>query len=53
LAAAIERFSGRDLRELGQTAAGTAAREYAWPRVFERLFCIYREVCAEYKAPGR
>jgi alpha-1,6-mannosyltransferase len=49
LAGAIEQFSGRDLKELGQAAASIAAREYAWPRVFERLFCIYREVCAEYK----
>jgi len=37
------------LMELGRSAAERAAREYAWPRVFERLFSIYREVCAEYK----
>lgn len=49
LAAAIEQFTRRDLKELGLAAASIAAREYAWPRVFERLFCIYREVCAEYK----
>lgn len=48
LAAAIEQFSARDLKALGQSAASLAA-QYAWPRVFERLFCIYREVCAEYK----
>jgi alpha-1,6-mannosyltransferase len=53
LADAIEDISGRDLKELGQSAARTAAREYAWPRVFERLFCIYREVCTEYKAASR
>ena len=53
LADAIEQFSARDLAALGHTAAGRAAVEYAWPRVFDRLFCIYREVCAEYKAPSR
>ena len=47
LADAIEQFSRRDLRALGDIAAQGAA-EYAWPRVFERLFCIYREVCANY-----
>jgi len=47
LADAIEQFSRRDLRALGDIAAKGAA-EYAWPRVFERLFCIYREVCAHY-----
>jgi alpha-1,6-mannosyltransferase len=47
LADAIEQFSRRDLRLLGDVAAKGAA-EYAWPRVFERLFCIYREVCANY-----
>jgi alpha-1,6-mannosyltransferase len=49
LAGAIEQSSGRDLEELGRAAAERAAREYAWPRIFERLFCIYREVCAQYK----
>jgi len=53
LAGAIEQSCARDLVELGRSAADRAAVEYAWPRVFERLFCIYREVCAEYKAPSR
>ena len=48
LAAAIEQFSRRDVRTLGNLAAGKAAENYAWPAVFERLFCIYREVCANY-----
>jgi alpha-1,6-mannosyltransferase len=47
LAAAIEQFSRRDLRAMGDLAAKGAA-EYSWPRVFERLFCIYREVCSNY-----
>jgi hypothetical protein len=33
---------------LGRSAAEKAAAEYAWPRVFERLFCIYREARASY-----
>jgi alpha-1,6-mannosyltransferase len=53
LAEAIELFSRRDLKALGKSAAQIAAAEYAWPRVFERLFCIYREVRANYKSVSR
>jgi alpha-1,6-mannosyltransferase len=53
LADAIERFSTRDLKALGRAAAQRAAAEYAWPTVFDRLFCIYREVCAHYRRSGR
>jgi alpha-1,6-mannosyltransferase len=49
LANAIEEFSGKDLKNLGATAAGVAAERYAWPRVFDGLLCIYREVCAQYR----
>jgi alpha-1,6-mannosyltransferase len=49
LARAIELFSRKDLSSLGQEAAAKTAQLHAWPRVFERLFCIYREVCANYK----
>jgi alpha-1,6-mannosyltransferase len=49
LAGAIEAFAVRDLSGLGQQASEQAARLHAWPKVFERLFCIYREVCANYK----
>jgi alpha-1,6-mannosyltransferase len=49
LAAAIEQMSAKDLPGLGKEAAERAAQLHAWPRVFERLFCIYREVCANYK----
>jgi alpha-1,6-mannosyltransferase len=49
LAEAIEQISGRELWRLGKKAAERAAQSHAWPRVFERLFCIYREVCANYK----
>lgn len=51
LARAMEEFSGKDLPALGALAAGVAAEQYAWPRIFERLFCIYREVCAHYRQP--
>lgn len=53
LAEAIEQFTAGDLKAMGAGAAQAAAERYAWPRVFERLFCIYREVCAEYKALSR
>jgi len=49
LAEAIEQVSGKELPRLGSEAAERAAQLHAWPRVFERLFCIYREVCANYK----
>ena len=53
LADAIEQFTTGDLKAMGAAAAQAAAGRYAWPRVFERLFCIYREVCAEYKGLSR
>jgi alpha-1,6-mannosyltransferase len=49
LADAIEDFSVKKLLALGKTAAGTTERLYSWPRVFEELFCIYREVRANYR----
>jgi alpha-1,6-mannosyltransferase len=48
LSDAIARFAAKDLSMLGKQAADQAARLHAWPKVFERLFCIYREVCANY-----
>jgi len=50
LADAVERFSARPLSILGKEAAARVAQSHAWPRVFERLFCIYREVCANYNS---
>jgi alpha-1,6-mannosyltransferase len=49
LADAIEEMAAKPLDALGETASSAAAKSHAWPRVFERLFCIYREVCANYK----
>lgn len=49
LADAIEAFCGKDLKILGAAAASAAAERYSWPRVFEGLLCIYREVCAHYR----
>jgi alpha-1,6-mannosyltransferase len=49
LANAIERSCRQDLKNLGATAARIAAEQYSWPRVFERLLCNYREVCAHYR----
>jgi alpha-1,6-mannosyltransferase len=49
LAEAIEEFCGKNLKDLGATAARVAAERYSWARVFEGLLCIYREVCAHYR----
>jgi alpha-1,6-mannosyltransferase len=48
LADAIEGLSAEKLQTLGSAAARYAGADYAWPRVFEQLFCIYREVCSDY-----
>jgi alpha-1,6-mannosyltransferase len=44
LADAIERMSGADWHSLGTIASSAVMQSFAWPRVFERLFAIYREV---------
>lgn len=49
LAEAIEATSARDLRALGAAASRAARERYGWPRVFAELFCIYRDVCADYQ----
>ena len=49
LADAIEQSSEKKLSILGEGAARLAEERYAWPRVFERFFCIYREICANYR----
>ena len=49
LADAIEESSTQSLSILGKTAARMAEETHSWPRVFEQLFCIYREVCANYR----
>ncbi len=50
LARAIEESRSQDLRALGLAASERARAHYAWPQVFDRLFCIYREVQAHYRA---
>ena len=50
LAEAIGRSIDRKDEGLGQAAAREAAERHAWPRVFGRLFCIYRELCANYRS---
>jgi alpha-1,6-mannosyltransferase len=49
LANAIEAASTKKLSILGEQAARIAENLYSWPRVFAELFCIYREVCANYR----
>lgn len=49
LANAIEECSGRKLPVLGRSAARVARSLYSWPRVFDELFCIYRELRSNYR----
>jgi glycosyltransferase involved in cell wall biosynthesis len=49
LATAIEEYSSKKLSALGRNAARAARSLYSWPRVFEELFCIYRELRANYR----
>jgi alpha-1,6-mannosyltransferase len=49
LAEAILQSSAKPLASLGGAAAGVAEDRYSWNRVFEQLFCIYHEVCANYR----
>ena len=51
LAKAIEEFSRKDLRATGSIAAQAVAEHYSWPKVFDGVFCIYREVCTNYRKP--
>jgi alpha-1,6-mannosyltransferase len=49
LADAIERFSSSAASISRSALSDLAASSYSWPRVFDQLFCIYREVCANYR----
>ena len=48
LARTIETACARNLPRLGARASRLVEERLSWPRVFERLFCIYREVRASY-----
>lgn len=50
LADAIEKSSTKKLSALGGDASRVAEQLHGWPRVFDQLFCIYREVCANYRS---
>jgi alpha-1,6-mannosyltransferase len=49
LATAIEDVYAKKLSIMGEHAAEAAENLYSWPNVFNELFCIYREVCANYR----
>jgi len=49
LANAIEECSDRKLSVLGRHAARVARSLYRWPRIFDELFCIYRELRSKYR----
>lgn len=46
LAAAVRALAGGPRDEVGALVAEAAAA-YAWPKVFEELFAVYRQVCDE------
>ncbi len=46
---AIEECSDRKLSVMGRNAARVARSLYSWPRVFDELFCIYRELRSKYR----
>jgi hypothetical protein len=49
MAHTIEAACSRNLPRLGARASRLAEERLSWPRVFERLFYIYREVCFNYR----
>lgn len=49
LLGAIEECSERKLSVMGRNAARVARNLYNWPRIFDELFCIYRELRSEYR----
>jgi alpha-1,6-mannosyltransferase len=53
LADTIEELSAKKLQALGGDASRRAEKYYAWPRVFDQLFCIYREICSSYTGVSR
>jgi hypothetical protein len=50
LADAIEAKFHEDLRKSGLIASQTARHQYSWKTIFSRLFSIYDDVIAGYKA---
>jgi alpha-1,6-mannosyltransferase len=53
LANAIDQASALDLRAIGAAASMLVHERFNWHTVFERLLCIYREVCTNYqRAPS-
>lgn len=51
LAEAIEQSSEKKLSILGKAASVSAHAGHSWAQVFAQLFCIYRDVCANYRRP--
>lgn len=52
LASAVETACARNLAKLGAQASPLVQEQFSWPRVFEQLFCIYREVTSGYRKHG-
>ena len=48
LAEAIKSAAEQNLQQAGMKAAQKVAGHFSWPRVFQRLFYIYAEICSKY-----
>ena len=53
LAEAIEKLSAENLKSIGSAAARVSQERHAWPKVFDHLFGVYREVCDEFAGRSR
>lgn len=51
LADAIEASAEKQLSILGKAASVSARAGHSWTQVFAQLFCIYGDVCANYRRP--
>jgi alpha-1,6-mannosyltransferase len=47
-AGAIKSAAEQDLQQAGMKAAQEVAGDFSWPRIFQRLFYIYAEICSKY-----
>lgn len=49
LAEGIVRMTQLPLRQMGRIASERVRERFAWPATFDRLFCLYADVCRKYQ----